>query len=57
LGFFITSALMVLAASKALGASWRLAIPLSLVAPAAMHLAFNKLLRVPLPPGLLPLPW
>jgi putative tricarboxylic transport membrane protein len=57
LGFFIISALMVLAVSKALGASWRLAVPLSLIAPAAMHLAFNKLLRVPLPPGLLPLPW
>ncbi len=57
LGFFLTAASIVLTASKALGASWRLAIPLSILAPAAIHLAFNKLLRVPLPPGFLPMPW
>jgi putative tricarboxylic transport membrane protein len=57
LGFLITAGAMMLVASKALGASWRLAIPLSILAPAAIHLAFYKLLRVPLPPGLVPPPW
>jgi putative tricarboxylic transport membrane protein len=27
------------------------------LAPIAIHLIFYKLLRVPLPPGLLPMPW
>lgn len=57
LGFILTAALMVLALSKALGAGWRLAIPLAIGAPPLVHLAFGKLLRVPLPPGLLPMPW
>ncbi len=57
LGFLPTAFLMVLAAARALGASWRLALPLALLAPPVVHLAFAKLLRVPLPEGLLAAPW
>jgi putative tricarboxylic transport membrane protein len=57
LGFFITAALIVYATSTALGARWKLALPLALLAPVGIHLIFGKLLRVPLPPGLLPMPW
>lgn len=57
LGFIITAALIVLATSTALGAKWKLALPLAALAPIGIHLIFGKLLRVPLPPGLLPMPW
>jgi putative tricarboxylic transport membrane protein len=57
LGFIVTAALIVLATSTALGAKWKLALPLAVLAPIGIHLIFGKLLRVPLPPGLLPMPW
>ncbi|WP_137123626.1 tripartite tricarboxylate transporter TctB family protein [Roseomonas sp. HF4] len=57
LGFLPTAALMLLATARALGASWRLAAGVALLAPLAVHLAFAKLLRVPLPDGVLPAPW
>lgn len=57
LGFVPTAALVALVAAKALGAGWRLALPLAALAPVLVHLAFYKLLRVPLPAGLLPMPW
>lgn len=57
LGFLPTAALMVATLALALGASWRLAVPLALGAPLLAHLAFAKLLRVPLPDGLVPAPW
>jgi putative tricarboxylic transport membrane protein len=57
LGFFLTAAAMVLTAALALGARLRLAVPLAIVAPLFVHLVFAKLLRVPLPQGLVPLPW
>lgn len=57
LGFLPTAALMVLAGALALGARPVLAVPIALVAPVLVHLAFYKLLRVPLPAGLLPAPW
>ena len=57
LGFLPTAALMVLAASFAFGAKAKLAVPLALVAPFVINLIFLKLLRVPLPGGLLPFPW
>ncbi len=57
LGFLPTAATMVLATALALGARPRLAVPLALVAPVVVHLVFSKLLRVPLPAGLLPMPW
>jgi putative tricarboxylic transport membrane protein len=57
LGFLPTAALMMLATCRALGASWRLAIGMALASPLAVHLVFFKLLRVPLPDGLLAAPW
>lgn len=57
LGFFLTTALMVFALSTLLGGRLKLAIPLTLLAPIGMALIFGKLLRVPLPDGLIPLPW
>jgi putative tricarboxylic transport membrane protein len=57
LGFLLTAAAMVLTAARALGARWVLAVPLAIAAPIFVSLAFGKLLRVPLPPGLLPTPW
>jgi putative tricarboxylic transport membrane protein len=57
LGFVPTAAIIALIAAKALGASWRLALPLAALAPIGVHLVFYKLLRVALPPGLLPMPW
>jgi putative tricarboxylic transport membrane protein len=57
LGFLPTAAIMVLIAAMVLGARLRLALPLALIAPFLVHLAFYKLLRVPLPAGVLPAPW
>jgi len=57
LGFIITAALIVLATSTALGARWKLSVPLAMLAPIGIHLIFAKLLRVPLPAGLLPMLW
>ena len=57
LGFLPTAAIMVLVAGLALGARPALAVPIALVAPPLVHLAFYKLLRVPLPAGLVPAPW
>ena len=57
LGFIITAGLIVYATATALGARWRLALPLVVLAPIGIHLIFSKLLRVPLPIGLLPMPW
>lgn len=57
LGFILTAAMIVYVTSTALGARWKVALPLALLAPIAIHLIFSKLLRVPLPPGVLPMPW
>lgn len=57
LGFALTAAAMVLAVSLALGARLRLAIPLAILAPMFVHLVFSQLLHVPLPAGLVPMPW
>jgi putative tricarboxylic transport membrane protein len=57
LGFFLTAAAMVFVLSTMLGGRLRLSLPLALIAPIGLHLIFGKLLRVPLPAGLIPLPW
>lgn len=57
LGFLPTAALIVAVAAWALGAGPRLLLPLALLAPLGVHAVFAKLLRVPLPDGLLPAPW
>ncbi len=57
LGFLLTAGIMVLIASLAFGAKPKLAVPLALIAPFVINLIFLKLLRVPLPGGMLPFPW
>ena len=57
LGFILTAGLIVFVTSTALGARLKLSLPLTVLAPIAIHLIFSKLLRVPLPIGLLPMPW
>jgi putative tricarboxylic transport membrane protein len=57
LGFLPTAALVIGIASLTLGAGWRLALPVALLAPLGVHAVFAKLLRVPLPDGVLPAPW
>jgi putative tricarboxylic transport membrane protein len=57
LGFVPTAGLMILSLALAFGGRLRLALPLALTAPVLVHLVFYKLLRVPLPAGLLPMPW
>jgi putative tricarboxylic transport membrane protein len=57
LGFLLTAAIMLLIAARALGASWPMTIGTVLLAPPFVHLIFFKLLRVPLPDGLLTMPW
>jgi putative tricarboxylic transport membrane protein len=56
-GFILTAAIIVFVTATALGARWKLALPLTVGAPIVIHLIFSKLLRVPLPIGLLPMPW
>ncbi|CAM5193336.1 Putative tricarboxylic transport membrane protein OS=Bosea thiooxidans OX=53254 GN=SAMN05660750_04975 PE=4 SV=1 [Bosea thiooxidans] len=57
LGFLPTTAIMVLICSLAFGAKPRLAVPLAIIAPFTINLIFLKLLRVPLPGGILPFSW
>ena len=57
LGFLPTAAIMVLICSLAFGFRPKLAVPLAIIAPFAINLIFLKLLRVPLPGGMLPFPW
>jgi putative tricarboxylic transport membrane protein len=57
LGFVPTAGLITLITCVSLGGPLRLAVPLALLAPIGVHLVFAKLLRVPLPAGLLPMPW
>ena len=51
LGFHLIATALLLAWSRLLGASWRLALPVSVAATVVIHLAFYKLLKVPLPWG------
>jgi putative tricarboxylic transport membrane protein len=53
LGFHITATALLLVWSRLMGASWRLAVPVAFAATLAIHLSFYKLLKVPLPWGLL----
>ncbi|HEX7889011.1 MAG TPA: tripartite tricarboxylate transporter TctB family protein [Ramlibacter sp.] len=57
LGFWITASLMVFTLAWSQGARLKWAVALAIVAPAFVHLVFYKLLRVPLPAGLLKFPW
>jgi putative tricarboxylic transport membrane protein len=53
LGFHFTAFLLLALWTRVLGASWRVAAPVALIAPVVIHLAFYKVLRIPLPWGLL----
>ena len=57
LGFWITASLMILTLARTQGARLKWAVALAVVAPALVHVVFYKLLRVPLPMGLLKFPW
>jgi putative tricarboxylic transport membrane protein len=57
LGFLICGALILLALFVALRVKPLLALVLALVVPVVIHLIFYKLLRVPLPWGVLPVLW
>lgn len=57
LGFVPTAAVVVFVSAMALGARARQALPLAVAVSVVVHLVFYKLLRVPLPAGLLPMPW
>jgi putative tricarboxylic transport membrane protein len=53
LGFHITGVVLLALWTRILGASWRAAGVVAVVASVAIHLSFYKLLRIPLPWGLL----
>lgn len=53
LGFLVVAPLMVLAGCRAFGTRWRAALLWSVGGSLVVHLAFYKLLRVPLPWGVL----
>ena len=53
LGFHLTGFLLLLAWLRILGERWPVAIPVAVLAPILIHLAFYKLLRIPLPWGVL----
>jgi putative tricarboxylic transport membrane protein len=57
LGFVPTGMIMVFTTALALRSSLRNAVLVALFAPPVVHLVFLKLLRVPLPDGILPMPW
>lgn len=57
IGFLICGAVILLALFLALRVKPYLAVALALVVPVLIHLIFYKLLRVPLPWGVLPLLW
>jgi putative tricarboxylic transport membrane protein len=54
LGYLVVAPLSLLVAMRALGVRWPRAIGGSVVAALAVHLAFYKLLKVPLPWGVVP---
>ena len=56
LGFFATSFIMLVALFKALRVNWRRTLIVAAIATLIVHFAFYKLLRVPLPWGVLT-PW
>jgi len=53
LGFHITGIALLGSWIRILGASWRMAAAVAVIGTVAIHLAFYKALRIPLPWGLL----
>jgi putative tricarboxylic transport membrane protein len=52
LGFYLTALLIQIVWMRVLGASWRVTVPVAVVATLVIHLSFYKLLRIPLPWGI-----
>ena len=57
LGFWIAATLMIFALAWSQGAKLKWDAALAVIAPIFVHLVFYKLLRVPLPFGILKFPW
>ena len=57
LGFLLCGALILIALFSTLRVRPALAVPLALVLPVFIHVIFYKVLRVPLPWGVLPVLW
>jgi putative tricarboxylic transport membrane protein len=58
LGFLITALLMLVALFRSLQVTWGRSVFWAVVATVVVHFAFYKLLRVPLPWGILtPIAW
>jgi putative tricarboxylic transport membrane protein len=57
IGFVPIAAIIVATMALSLGAKWQHGLALALIMPPIVHLLFSKLLRVPLPIGILPMPW
>ena len=52
LGFYLTALVIQLLWLRLFGASWRVTLPVAIVATVVIHLSFYKLLRIPLPWGI-----
>ena len=52
-GFHITGVVLLGLWMRLLGASWRVTVPVAIIATLLIHFSFYKLLRVPLPWGVL----
>ena len=52
LGFYLTALILQVTWMRLLGASWRVTLPVAIVATVVIHLSFYKLLRIPLPWGI-----
>ena len=57
LGFWLTAVVITFVLAWSQGAKLKWAVGLAVIAPVFVHLVFYKLLRVPLPAGLLAFPW
>jgi putative tricarboxylic transport membrane protein len=53
LGFYLSALPLLILWMRVLGASWRVTVPVAVVATLVIHLSFYKLLRIPLPWGVL----
>ncbi len=53
LGFHLTGLLLLTLWCRVLGAGWRVSLAVSVIATLAIHMSFYKLLRIPLPWGVL----
>jgi putative tricarboxylic transport membrane protein len=57
LGFLVCGAIILISLFLTLRVRPPLAVPLAIVLPIVIHLVFYKILRVPLPWGVLPVLW